>query len=253
MVGKLLVRGMLAGVVAGVLAFGFARTYGEPQVAQAISLEEHEAHEEAHDAHDAAPAEPHAAHVHEEELVSRPTQAGIGLFTGVVVFGAAVGGLFSLVFAYAYGRVGKLGVRALSTWLALAAFVALALVPNLKYPANPPSVGLGETIGYRTGLFFLLIAISVTVMVFALKIRAALAARLGAWNASIAGAGLFVAMIAVVLNVMPPLNEVPAAFPAVLLWQFRLSALGMQLLMWSTIGLLFGGLVERGLRAGSLR
>lgn len=44
----------------------------------------------------------------EPELVSRHTQAGIGLLTGVVTYGAAFGGLFALTFASAYGRVGRL-------------------------------------------------------------------------------------------------------------------------------------------------
>jgi len=39
MVGKLLVRGMLAGIAAGLLSFGFAKIVGEPQVDQAISFE----------------------------------------------------------------------------------------------------------------------------------------------------------------------------------------------------------------------
>jgi predicted cobalt transporter CbtA len=248
MVGKFLLRGMLAGVVAGLLTFGFARWCGEPQVEQAVSLEGHAA------GHAAEHAAKHAAdhsHPHEEEeLVSRTTQAGIGLLTGVVVFGAAVGGLFSLVFAYAYGRVGKLSPRALSAWLALAAFTALAVVPALKYPANPPSVGFAETIGYRTGLFFLLIAMSIIATVFSLKIRGAMAARLGPWNASISAAGIYIAIIVVVLNILPPLNEVSADFPATLLWQFRIAAIGMQFLMWATIGLLFGWLVERSQRSG---
>src|SRR5580698_9977365 len=122
MVGKLLVRGMLAGVAAGLLTFTFAKIAGEPQVDQAISFEEKA---------DAAKGE-----APEPEIVSRHTQAGFGLLTGVVVYGAAVGGLFSLVFAYAYGRSGRLGARALSALLALAAFVAIVIVPNLKYPAN---------------------------------------------------------------------------------------------------------------------
>src|SRR5580704_19030852 len=97
MVGKLLVRGMLAGIAAGLLTFGFARLVGEPQVDQAISFEEKA---------DAAKGE-----APEPELVSRGTQAGLGLLTGVVTYGAAFGGLFSLVFAYAYGRVGALSAR----------------------------------------------------------------------------------------------------------------------------------------------
>ena len=203
MVGKLLVRGMLAGIAAGLLTFGFARAVGEPQVNQAISFEQKS---------DAAKGE-----APEPEIVSRDTQRGLGLLTGVVTYGAAFGGLFSLVFAYAYGRAGALSVRALSAWLALGAFIALVIAPNIKYPANPPSVGDAETIGTRTGLFFLMIAISLTAMVFSLKVRRRAAMKLGAWNGSIVAGLVFVAIIAAVQLSMPAIDEVPAAFPAVLL------------------------------------
>ncbi|MGF6551567.1 CbtA family protein [Paraburkholderia youngii] len=231
MVGKLLVRGMLAGIVAGLLTFAFARIVGEPQVDQAISFEEK-----------AAAARGEAP---EPEIVSRETQAGLGLLTGVVTYGAAFGGLFSLVFAYAYGRAGSLSVRALSAWFALGAFIAIVVVPNIKYPANPPSVGDPDTIGARTGLFFLMIAISLATMVFSLKVRRRAAAKLGAWNGSIVAGLVFVAIIAAVQLSMPVINEVPATFPAVLLWKFRVAAIGMQVVMWTTIGLLFGAMVER--------
>jgi Probable cobalt transporter subunit (CbtA) len=62
----------------------------------------------------------------EPELVSRETQAGLGLFTGVIIYSAAVGGLFSLVFAFVYGRVGRFGPRATAALLALGGFVAIA-------------------------------------------------------------------------------------------------------------------------------
>ena len=231
MVGRLLMRGMLTGIVAGLLTFTFAKIAGEPQVDQAISFEEKA---------DAAKGE-----APEPEIVSRHTQAGLGLLTGVVVYGAAVSGLFSLVFAYAYGRSGRLGARALSALLALAAFVAIVIVPNLKYPANPPSIGDPETIGYRTGLFFLMIAISLAATVFSLKLRRHAAARFGAWNGAIVAGAVFIVIIAVVQLGLPSINEVPATFPAALLWKFRLAALGMQAIMWTTIGLLFGVLVER--------
>ena len=39
MVGALLMRGMLAGLVAGLLCFGFLKVYGEPQVDGAITFE----------------------------------------------------------------------------------------------------------------------------------------------------------------------------------------------------------------------
>lgn len=243
MVGKLLVRGMLAGIAAGLLTFSFAKIAGEPQVDQAISFEEKL---------DAAKGE-----APEPEIVSRKTQASYGLFTGVMVYGASIGGLFALVFAYAHGRTGRMSPRALSAWLALAAFVAIYMVPNVKYPANPPSIGDPETIGYRTGLFFLMIVISVAVSVFSLKVRGALVARHGAWNASIVALVLFVVAIGAIQLALPTINEVPAAFPAVLLWKFRTVSIGMQAILWTTIGLLFGALAEKQLganvRAGGAR
>jgi hypothetical protein len=239
MVGKLLVRGMLAGIAAGLITFSFANIAGEPQVDQAISFEEKA---------DAAKGE-----APESEIVSRRTQAGLGLVTGVTVYGAAIGGLFSLIFAYAYGRVGKISPRALSGLLALAAFVSVVVVPDIKYPANPPSVGDQETIGIRTGLFFLMVTISIVATVFSLKVRRSLVGRFGLWNASSIGGAIFVVIITLVQLSLPTINEVPSAFPAVLLWKFRIAALGMQVIMWTTIGLLFGGLVERGVRTGSLR
>jgi Probable cobalt transporter subunit (CbtA) len=40
MVGNLLLRGMLVGVFAGLLAFGFARIFGEPQIERGIAFED---------------------------------------------------------------------------------------------------------------------------------------------------------------------------------------------------------------------
>jgi hypothetical protein len=130
MVGTLLARGMLVGVVAGLLSFGFLKVYGEPQVDRAIAFETQmdEAKAEAEKAKGMAMAE------EQPELVSRPVQAGIGLFIAVIVYSAAFGGLFGLAFAFAYGRVpGGLSPQTLAALLAATGFVAIYLVPNLKY------------------------------------------------------------------------------------------------------------------------
>jgi hypothetical protein len=231
MVGNLLLRGMLVGVFAGLLAFAFARTFGEPQVDSAIAFEEQM---------DAAKGE-----APEPELVSRETQAGLGLFTGVVVYGAALGGLFSLVFAYAYGRVGRLGARSISALLALAGFTAVVLVPFIKYPANPPSVGSPETIGLRTGLFFIMLLLSILAMGFSIWLARRLSARYGGWNAALIAGAAFIVIVAIVQLALPAINEVPENFSAVVLWRFRVASLGIQLILWATIGLLFGALTER--------
>jgi len=36
------------------------------------------------------------------------------------------------------------------------------------------------------------------------------------------------------------------------LWQFRLAAIGAQLIMWTTLGLLFGALTQRAFASGKL-
>jgi predicted cobalt transporter CbtA len=162
-----------------------------------------------------------------------------------MVYSAAFGGLFALAFAIAYGRVGALSPRALSLILAALGFVAVHLVPGLKYPPNPPSVGDPDTIGLRTALYFSLIAVSLVAMVAAGMLRSRLQKRLGGWNAwLVAGAAYLVLMIAVGLA-LPRIDEVPEAFPAVVLWQFRVASLGAQLILWTVLGLAFGALAER--------
>jgi Probable cobalt transporter subunit (CbtA) len=231
MVGNLLLRGMLVGVLAGLLAFGFARIFGEPQVDRAIAFEEEMSQAE--------------GELPEPQLVSRETQAGLGLFTGVIVYSAAVGGHFSLVFAFVYGRVGRFGPRATAALLALGGFVAIALVPGLKYPANPPSVGNPETIGLRTELFFVMLVISVAALVLAVALARRLWAHYGAWNATLIAGATFFIVVAIVQYALPEINEVPEQFSAVVLWRFRVAALGVQVVLWTTIGLLFGVLTER--------
>lgn len=245
MVRTLLIRGMLVGLLAGVLVFAVGRLLGEPQVDRAIAFET---------AQDEAKAHAHGGHgmadmAEEPELVSRGVQASFGLLTATVVYATAFGGLFALVFAVAYGRVGALGPRAVAALLAAGGFVALYLVPNLKYPANPPAVGAAETIGTRTGLYFLMLLVSLAAMAAAVAACRRLLPRLGGWSAALTAAAVYLVAVVVAALILPAVNEVPEGFPATLLWQFRIASLGMQAVMWATIGLLFGALTERDLAA----
>lgn len=233
MVGSLLLRGMLVGLVAGLLAFAFARVVGEPLVDQAIAFEEQQAQT--------------AGEAPEPELVSRSTQAGVGLLTGTLVYGASIGGLVALVFAFAQGRVSAFGPRGTAALVALAGFVAIVLVPQIKYPANPPAVGSGETIQARTELFFILLGLSVAIAVASIGLARRLMVRHGGWNAWIAGGAAYVLVLGIAFSVLPSVNEVPETFSAVLLWNFRIASLAMHAVLWTTIGLGFGVLAERRL------
>lgn len=236
MVGNLIIRGIIVGIVAGLLAFGWAKVFGEPSVEVAIGFESSQ-----HEAHEAAEAAGGHSHGDEEpEMFSRDVQSGIGLLTGLVVVGAGLGGMFGVLFAFANGRIGGLGPAATSALMGLFGLVAVYLVPALKYPANPPSVGEADTIQMRTALYFLMMAISIALAVGAWMLRGRLAKGMGVWNASVAAAVVYVGVLAGVFLAMPTINEVPAAFPAVTLWNFRMASLGIQAVLWLSIGVLFG-------------
>jgi len=239
MARTLLVRGLIAGACAGVLAFAFALLFGEPQVDKAIAFEEALA------AAAGEPAEP--------ELVSRATQSTIGLLTGTVLLGIALGSVFAIVFAWAYGRIGALGARATAALLALGAFVAITLVPSTKYPANPPTVGNPDTIDRRTLLFVAMVAISLLALVAAARLWRQLSERLGGWSAAIVAGLLFVAVIAVAELILPAVQETPSGFPPDLLWEFRVASIGLNATVWLAIGLGFGALAERVLEPRAAR
>jgi hypothetical protein len=229
---------MLAGALAGLLAFGFAWIFGEPQVNLAIGFEAH--------MHQMAGEAP------EPEIVSRAVQSTVGLLTGVVVYASAIGGIFALAFAGAYGRLGRLDARGTAALLAAVGFVVLILAPQIKYPANPPSIGEPETIGIRTALYFTMIALSLIAAIAALSTGRQLARRLGAWNGVLIAGAVYIVVVAVAMLILPAINEVPADFSAAVLWRFRLASLGIETVLWTALGLVFGVLAERQLapRAG---
>ena len=207
-----------------------AYVLGEPQIQRAIDFE-----------NDRGPA-----------LVSRGVQRSIGLLTGDrSCLGAALGGFFALVFAWAYGRVGTFGPRALAALLGAGAFLTITLVPFTKYPANPPGVGDPDTIDRRTLLFVAMIVISLLAAVAAWRIRRRLLDRFGSWNAGLLAIAAFIAVIAVAQLILPAVHETPGGFPADVLYRFRLASLGINLTLWTAIGLGFGAAAERVLSPAS--
>jgi len=234
MMRTLLVRGMLAGLIAAVLATVFAYVVGEPTVGTAIGFEEGHSHAEA------------VPHSHgEEELVSRGVQSSIGLFVAVGVYGIAIGGLLALAFAFAYGRVGTLRPRLTALLVTACAFVVAVVVPFLKYPANPPAAGQEGTIQNRTELYFAFVALSIVVGLLAVVAGRRLTERFDAWTGGIAACLGYLAVMALCAWLMPIIDEVPAEFPASTLWSFRTASLGTQLTLWGSLALIFGTLAER--------
>lgn len=237
-------RGILAGALAGVLAFIWAKLLIEPIIGRAIDFENNAsaAHEAAEHSHGAG------GHSHgggeSAEVFTRGVQSNIGMGLGVLIFSVAMGALLAVVFCVLYGRA-NLSARALAALTAGGMLASLWIVPALKYPPNPPATSLEETIKQRTLLYLLLVVLSAALFVGSVLLARRLMPKLGVWNATLIGAADYVVSMAVVFLILPGIHETPSTFPADDLYQFRLYSLGTQVVIWATIGLVFGALASR--------
>jgi hypothetical protein len=234
-VSRLLMRGMLAGIVAGVVAFGFARVVGEPQVDAAIAREA----PHAHDQHDDGP------------VISRTLQRSAGLGTASLLYGVAIGGVFALVFALAHGRIGTYSIRATATVLGTVGLVAIHLAPAMKYPAEPPGFGDPDTVGRRTTLYLVLVAVSIAAAVVATLARRRLASRMGGRGATVVAAGGYIGTVALVGYLLPSVQYGDDEFPRDLLWRFRLASVGLQAVTWAAVTVAFTTLAASVYRSTS--
>ncbi|MFF0496907.1 CbtA family protein [Nocardia aobensis] len=264
---RIIARGVLVGAIGGLLAFVFARILAEPIIDRAIAYEG--GRDEAHTTLEQAAGHTMAG-MEEGELFTRSVQASIGVGFGMIVFGAAMGALFAVVYCLFLGRVGSLSPRNLALCVAGGMFGVLYAVPFFKYPANPPSIGNPDTIGQRTGLYLLMVAIAAACAVGAVWLGRTLQARLGNWTATIAAGLAFVVVVTAIAALLPSLGHLAAnralgdaatetprplsdssgriaypGFPADDLYYFRFYSLAAQVILWSVIGVGFATLAPR--------
>jgi hypothetical protein len=223
---------MLSGLVVALFAFSFARIYAEPSIERAISLEESVGHDHA---------------TAEEGTVSRSTQRNAGLLTGLAAYCTALGGFLAIGLAFLHGR---LSVRPRSAvWtLALVGYISLVLVPQLKYPASPPGVGNAETISSRTELYFVMLLASAICMAVSVWISHRTSRRAGTAGSIATGIAVFVTFAYILMTSMPAISETPHDFPRGLLFEFRVYATLLQLIVWGGLAFVFGGAAENVLQ-----
>ncbi|MFW0794649.1 CbtA family protein [Gordonia sp. CPCC 205515] len=248
--------GLLSGLAGGVVTFCYARIFVEPQVAAAIEYEETRSHAIEHLT---------GEHGHEHEVFSRSVQENIGAGIGTVVFAIAMGAVFAVGFTLLWTYLGRRYPRTDPRWVAAAvgllSFLALYAVPFAVYPANPPAVGDGDTIGARSGAYLTVTLVSVLAMIGAVIATLALRPRIGGlWSALVAACGYLATMV-VTAALLPDFDEVPRplvdpsgavvapGFPAEVMAQFRLHAVTAQVLLWVTVVVTF--IVVLGRLAGA--
>lgn len=214
-------RGAVSGAAAGLLTSVAAYLFVEPLLSAAIALE--------------GPADGSGP-------VSRETQKIVGMPAGFLLAGLALG----LLFAVAYRVLPSGGTPwRRSIGLAAGAFTALALIPQLRYPASPPGVGDPESITGRTSGYLLAVALGVVVVTASYAGLRALAAREVAQPVR-QTAVTAAAVAAVALGyVLLPDNSDPIEAPAALVYDFRIRSLGLLALLYATLGAVFGALSLR--------
>ena len=224
---RLLAAGSLAGLAAGVASALFAATAGRGPIRDAIALEDSISHA--------------TSGAHHEDLFGRGVQE-VGGAIGLVVFGLALGVIFAVVLGAVGPRLAASTPLAASVRLGCAGFVAVVVVPFLKYPANPPAVGDPSTVNERTVLYFAALALSILLAwaVWRFHRAALLAPTAQAW----ATAALYAAGLAVIFLALPA-NPDPVEAPADLVWRFRLASLGGLAAAWAVLALMTGTLLSR--------
>ncbi|MFN0070582.1 MAG: CbtA family protein [Chloroflexota bacterium] len=228
--GTILKAALIAGLAAGLTASVFHLVFTEPLIDRAVALEAHD-----HVADD----------VNEPALVSRDTQRK-GLVVGFVLLGLTWSLIFGIAFQAAQRWLPATSRFRQGLVMALLAYWSVALLPFLKYPANPPGVGDAETIGLRQALYAAFLVLSISSVFLggwlARSVLPALSRGMGLAAPGWAG----VAVLGVIVFMAMPSAAVEVTIPADLLSTFRIASLAGLTVFWSTMGLLFGKLISGG-------
>lgn len=238
--GMVVRRALVAGLVVGALMAPYMFFVLEPTIDEAITLEESLAAAD-------GPADDGAAGQggEDDSLFTRNEQVGGGV-AATFVYAVVASAIFGTVFAALRHRLPGRSDLTRSLWLAAVAFGTVALMPALKYPANPPAVGDPDTVNQRIGQYLALVVGSVVLAALLTHLSGLLRWRFDdptrvavVAPAAIVGYGLLL----VVLPGTP--DAIDPAVPAKLVWDFRLQSLGSLALLWTGLGLGLGWLLDQ--------
>lgn len=229
--GQLLGRIVAAGAVAGTLAGVFSLLVTERSIAAALALEEARAAADGHD---------------RDEMFSRGVQL-VGGFLGTVIAGMVLAVVFAAVYALVRHRLPGRTDLARVALLAGIGFGIVAVLPALKIPPNPPAVGDPETVGTRTAIYgAVLICGGITAMLLSALVSALRSRDVSVAATSAAAAAALAVLVTLVLVLIPGSPDTIAAdVPASLVWNFRIESLGQMAVLWTTLGVGGGWLLDR--------
>lgn len=237
-------RALLASLIVGLLAGAYMLVAVEPVIDRAIALEEQlSTHVPADDGHDH----------HHEPLYTRGEQKGGGV-GAMVLYALALGLVIGTVFAWRRHVLPGATDFVRAVWLAVVGFAVFGLLPAVKYPASPPGVGDPDTVGERTLQYVGLIALALVATIALARLSKLLRSQVDDPTRVVAVASIAVVAFALAYLLLPDSpDEIAAAIPAELVWDFRLRSLGGLAITWLGFGLLFGWFLSRPTVAGDRR
>lgn len=226
---RVLLNGAFAGLAGGLALSAYMLLIGRGPINDALDYEEALAHEA-----------DGASHTH-DALFSQGVQE-IGGAVGLIIFGVALGLIFSITLASMAPRLGRVAPIHQATRLGAAGFIVVVVVPFLKYPANPPAVGDPDTINERTILYFAMLGLSIALAngVWSFVQRVEQQPLTRAWL----GAALYTLGLTFIFLALPQGVDTIEA-PADLVWNFRLASLGGLAATWTVMTLTMGTLLTR--------
>jgi putative cobalt transporter subunit CbtA len=281
---RIILRGALAGFIAGVLGFVFAKIFAEPVINKAIDYESGR--------DDVLAKLNHAAGrrvaADGPEIFSRSIQSTIGVASGIIAFSTAMGALVAVAYVILHGRF-QIRPRNLAWLITAFGFLGVYLLPFVKYPANPPSIGHTFTITTRSQLYLVMVASSLVLLGLAAYLARRLNGRFSPLTATLLSAAAFLVVFGVLIGLLPSLGDLSAntahanqfgyaraatetpqpitnilsrpltidgksiapgqivypGFDPDQLWKFRWYSLINQVLIWTTVAVAFGALLER--------
>ena len=158
------------------------------------------------------------------------------VFAGVI-YGISLASLFGIIFVFSQNSLPGKDIKK-SIILGLVIWTVIYLIPFLKYPANPPTVGEPETIVLRGILYLSFIAISGFSALVFYKIYKKLKTQ--KFLAVLA----YLFFIAIVFFVMPG-NPDKITAPLELVEHFRIISVLTMTTYWISLGFIFGYLWYR--------
>ncbi len=217
----ILLSGAIAGAVHGTVNLAIV----EPYLDKAINLENQQLF--------ASGEEEDTPEFWVEYNQYRNWQKGGQILAGAIL-GMSIGALFGIIFTFSKKSLPGSNTLKKSLLLAGIMWTVFYIIPFLKYPANPPTVGETETVVLREILYVSFIGLSSVGALMFYKISKKFENKKKI--VALLGYGIFITAVFIIM----PSNPDPITAPESLVNGFRYASIAGVTIYWATLGLVFG-------------